>query len=138
MSTVLLFGTFDGLHEGHRQLLKRAAQYGQVTVVLAPDATVLRLKRRAPQYAFAERQAMLEESGLVSRVVPGDEDEGFYRCVTAERPDVVAFGYDQQALQQDFLRWQQAARDATPHVVLQPYRPEVYKSSLLRKITDGR
>lgn len=131
MKRVLVFGTFDGLHPGHRAMLIEAATYGQVSVCLALDSTVVRLKHHAPRQLFDVRQRTLLDSGLAQEVFPGDDVEGVYTCLLVAKPDIVAFGYDQDALRQDFLNWQQRTRDVTPHLVLQPYEPGTYKSSLL-------
>ena len=41
MKKVLVFGTFDGLHEGHKDFLRQAKQYGDhLTVVVGRDSTV--------------------------------------------------------------------------------------------------
>lgn len=133
MSRVLVFGTFDGLHEGHRAMLQEAAKYGQVIVCLAPDSVVNRLKGHLPGQAYELRRQALLQSGLATEVIESDEQDGSYRCLERAEPDLVAFGYDQDALRLDFLAWQQQTRDDRPHLVLQPYRPEIYKSSLLRQ-----
>lgn len=133
MSRVLVFGTFDGLHEGHRAMLAEAAKHGQVVVCLAPDSVVERLKARLPEQAYELRHQALLKSGLITEVIMGDDQDGSYKCLEQAQPDKIAFGYDQDALRQNFLHWQQLARDDRPHLVLQPYRPEIYKSSLLRQ-----
>lgn len=131
MKRVLVFGTFDGLHPGHRAMLTEAATHGHVVVCLALDSTVMRLKHHAPRRVFNDRQRELLESGLAKEVIAGDDDEGGYECLQRAKPDLIAFGYDQDALRQDFVNWQQRTRDVTPHLVLQPYEPSTYKSSLL-------
>ena len=42
---VMTFGTFDGVHQGHENLLTQAKKLGnELIVVVAQDATVLKLK----------------------------------------------------------------------------------------------
>ncbi len=129
---VLVFGTFDGLHEGHLQMLKQAQIQGQVNVCLAPDSVVERLKGRLPIKDYEARRKALLDSKLVTAVTPSDAIDGHYDSVRQMKPDLIAFGYDQTLLRENFLNWQQVTHDETPHLVLQPYKPDIYKSSFLR------
>ena len=134
MKRVLVFGTFDRLHEGHNAFLQQARELGdELVVCLAQDDMVRRLKNHDPDHSYELREAALRLVQGVTNVIPGDREIGTYACMTAAKPDLVAFGYDQQTLADDFRRWQQVTGDETPTVVLQPYRPDVYKTSLLRK-----
>ena len=133
MTKVLVFGTFDGLHPGHEAFLKQAHEYADdVIVSVAQDAIVELLKHRAPQRKLSERLAVLAKFVEVTEAVAGDSELGTYECFKKVRPDIVAFGYDQGELAKDFRRFQQATGDETPTVVLKPYHPDTYKSSLLR------
>lgn len=133
----MVFGTFDGLHEGHRAFLRQARELGsELIVCLAADHIVAYLKGRSPEHMFELREAALRTVEHVTDVHPGDPELGVYTCVQVIKPAMVAFGYDQQTLAEDFRRWQQERGDETPTVVLQPYRPEVYKTSLLRRNTS--
>ncbi len=131
MTRVMVFGAFDGLHEGHRHLLDEAKQFGEELVVcLATDATITRLKRHAPKFSFDERRKSLEETG-VTGVIAGDDTEGVYSAIASEQPNVIAFGYDQQALHDDCVSWLDKHNVPAHTVFLSPFKPEIYKSSLL-------
>jgi cytidyltransferase-like protein len=41
---VLVFGSFDIIHKGHEFLLQKAAEYGELHVVIARDETITKLK----------------------------------------------------------------------------------------------
>ena len=44
---VALFGTFDGVHDGHRDLFRQARKYGgRLSVIIARDWTVRQLKHK--------------------------------------------------------------------------------------------
>lgn len=134
MTRVMVFGTFDGLHEGHRAFLRQARELGnELVVCLAADEVVEHLKGHCPDHLFELREAALRTVEHVTAVHPGDTELGVYTCVHLIKPGLVAFGYDQQTLAADFQRWQQERGDETPTVMLQPYRPETYKTSLLRR-----
>lgn len=55
---VIIAGTFDIIHKGHRALFKRAFSLGEAAVGLTSDAMVKRTKRRKIQ-SFNERKKQL-------------------------------------------------------------------------------
>jgi FAD synthetase len=102
MKRVLVFGVFDQLHLGHMAFLKEALTLGDtLIVVLAQDAIVFKLKNREPVLAFEERKKALEALSDVSEVLPGDLSLGSYVVVSEAKPDIIAFGYDQEALKDE-------------------------------------
>jgi cytidyltransferase-like protein len=45
ITTVMVFGTFDGIHDGHRYFLNEAKKFGdKLVVAVAKDTTVKTLK----------------------------------------------------------------------------------------------
>jgi cytidyltransferase-like protein len=132
MKRALLFGTFDGLHEGHKALFSSAQKHGELIIALAPDSVVERLKGRLPVKTFEERRAELLASGLVAEVVESDDIEGTYHVLEIARPDIIVFGYDQSRLMKDFHRFREETGLQMPTVTLESFEPERYKSSLLR------
>lgn len=134
MITVLVFGSFDGLHPGHEHMLTEAKALGdRLVVCLATDATIERLKGHKAFHAYNVRQAALELLPSVDVVVSGDDADGTYSVITTERPDIIAFGYDQQALHDDCVAWLDRHRIEAHTVYLQPFEPQKYKSSLLNQ-----
>jgi D-beta-D-heptose 7-phosphate kinase/D-beta-D-heptose 1-phosphate adenosyltransferase len=130
MKTVLVFGSFDGLHPGHEAMLREARGHGErVVAALAPDNVIERLKGRFPKHAFEERQDALLASKLVDEVATSDKEEGVYRILNRVHPDVVAFGYDQDALRENFLKFLEKTGKKMPTVTLSPFEPDKYKSS---------
>ncbi len=99
--TVLVFGTFDGLHEGHRFFLTEARKLGDRLVVsVAQDSTVERFKKHPPKHLLAERMAKLLQSGLVDEALAGDTELGNFTAVRNSKPDIIALGYDQNRLEE--------------------------------------
>lgn len=133
MKSVFVFGTFDGLHPGHQSFLSEARALGDsLTVSVAQDEIVERLKHRSPLQPLAERLRRIEQHPGVTKAIPGDREIGTYQGFMAEKPSIVAFGYDQTELLKDFIRFQRIIGDETEVVVLKPFHPETFKSSLLR------
>jgi FAD synthetase len=132
MKTVVVFGTFDVIHPGHRFFLSRAREKGDRLVAsIARDAFVRRFKNRDPVHDQSERLAHVLASGLVDDAVLSDEETGTYSILEQLRPDVVCLGHDQKALHENLLVWLKG-RDYDPEiVVIESFAPERYKSSIL-------
>jgi FAD synthetase len=126
---VLCCGTFDWLHPGHRSFLEQAARLGdELVVVIARDENVERLKGRRPGQDEETRRAAVAQVPEVKRARLGNRGADFLRVVEEVAPDVIALGYDQKA--------PPGLSEAFPHcriVTLEPFHPDKYKSSLLRK-----
>ncbi len=123
---VMLFGTFDGLHDGHRFVLQEAQKRGDVTVVVARDHNVERIKGRAPLQSETIRSSVIEKEFPNVRVVLGGEDD-FLEVIRAHAPDLIVLGYDQKlppSLTEDML--------PCPTERLAAFHPDRFKSSLQR------
>jgi pantetheine-phosphate adenylyltransferase len=57
---VIIGGTFEFLHKGHKSLLKKAFSLGSVKIGLTSNEMAIRNKRRQPK-GFLERKEALEE-----------------------------------------------------------------------------
>lgn len=100
MKVVMVFGTFDGLHDGHRFFLREARRQGSVLiVVVAQDAVAKNLKRRLPMHSLSERLEALQKSGLANQTIAGDTKLGKWSAISTFQPNVVAVGYDQNHLE---------------------------------------
>lgn len=129
---VMVFGVFDGLHDGHRALLRQAKKYGGYLIaVAAPDAAVIGLKNHPPRHPLAERLAQLRQEPEVDEVSAGDLTPSGWEVVKRHRPQVIAVGYDQQALRQDLEKHREELGYAPEIVILEPFEPENYHTSLL-------
>jgi len=102
IKVVLAGGVYDVVHVGHLAALTEAKQLGDVlVVVVATDMTVETLKGRKPVFPEEDRRTLVEGLKPVDVAILGYEDVGFgFEQVLAEvKPDIVAFGYDQERLQ---------------------------------------
>lgn len=97
--TALVFGTFDGLHEGHRFFLSEARRHGAYLVaIVAQDNIVKELKDKPPRERLAGRLAKLRASGLVDDACAGDNILGAWSALKKYTPNFIALGYDQEVL----------------------------------------
>jgi len=60
MKNVLVTGSFDLLHSGHIEFLRQASEYGNVYVGIGSDASITKLKNRAPINSQEERLFMVK------------------------------------------------------------------------------
>ena len=93
-------GCFDILHEGHLEVLSKAAEAGDILVVGAnTDQSVVRLKGpHRPVHTQEFRALMLASLTIVDAVVLFDEDTPL-ELIKAIQPDVLVKGGDYTATQ---------------------------------------
>lgn len=88
--TVYVCFCTDVIHEGHRNILRKAREYGEVIVGLLTDRAMIRYDR-FPTISFEERRKLFEGLDGVSRIVV--QDDVLYDTIIAElRPDYVIHG----------------------------------------------
>ncbi len=98
----MIFGSFDGLHDGHRAMLKEAKALGDfLIVVVAQDHIIQHLKGRLPSKNFVERFEHLQKADGVDQVVIGDAEVSVWNVVKKHQPHIIAIGHDQQLLRED-------------------------------------
>lgn len=130
---VAVFGIFDGIHDGHRNLFKQAKKHGdELVVIVGSDPSAIRLKNKTPRYTQNERVDLVKLEDLVTEVLLGDEELSAYVVLRELDPDVICLGYDQQEFAQDLQRWMDGHSRTIPMVRLQPFRPGQMHNSLLR------
>lgn len=82
----------DLVHPGHLNILKKAAEYGEVVVGLLTDAAIASYKR-IPFMEFEQRRLVIENIKSVSRVVPQTTLD-YVPNLRALKPDYVVHGDD--------------------------------------------
>lgn len=134
MIRVVVFGAFDPLHDGHRNFFGQARALGDhLTIVLARDTTIRERKGRAPYQHEHERLIAVAAVPGVDDVRLGNESNDLFEIFSSLEVDVVALGYDQKPSERVITA--ELVRRGYGHidvVRLQAYRPEIYKSSLVR------
>ena len=134
MTRIMVFGTFDMLHEGHLDLFRQARVLGSdphLIVSIARDASVARVKGAAPRRSETERLDLVKRHTFVDEALLGDE-VGYIAHIQAARPDIIALGYDQQGEYVEHLeRDLTEARIRAKVIRLQAFKPDTYKTSKL-------
>ena len=71
MRRVITYGTFDLLHYGHINLLRRAKEYGDYLIVaLSTDEFNWNEKKKKSYFTYEERKKLLESIRYVDLVIP--------------------------------------------------------------------
>ncbi len=98
-ATVLVFGVFDRLHDGHRFFLSEAAGLAEKLIVtVAQDHLIESRKGRLPEQSQEERVQAVQLNFPNAEVVLGDAVEHSWNVLRHAKPEVVALGYDQREL----------------------------------------
>jgi len=95
MRTVLTYGTFDLLHIGHINLLKRARALGdRLIVALSTDEFNLIEKNKTCTHCYEDRKIILESLRFVDLVIPEESWEQKNTDVDKHDVDVFVIGDD--------------------------------------------
>ncbi len=70
MKKVITYGTFDILHYGHINILKRAKELGDYLVVAISTDEFNKLKNKTSYYSYETRKYMVEAIKYVDEVIP--------------------------------------------------------------------
>jgi D-beta-D-heptose 7-phosphate kinase/D-beta-D-heptose 1-phosphate adenosyltransferase len=94
MTKVWVNGTFDIVHLGHIQMLKKAADLGDFLIVgVDSDRRVKELKgEQRPINKLISRITLLEAIKYVDRVVSFDSDEELETHIKTMRPSIMVIG----------------------------------------------
>jgi FAD synthetase len=132
---IIAFGTFDGFHKGHENLFRQARKLAKnplLIVSVARDSNVARIKNRLPRQNEQQRLMILKKHPLVDKAILGGRDN-YLPHIIKEKPDIIALGYDQTAYVAS-LKKDLARSGLHPRVIrLKPFKPHLYKSSLMPK-----
>ncbi|HAE60762.1 MAG TPA: glycerol-3-phosphate cytidylyltransferase [Eubacteriaceae bacterium] len=104
MRRVLTYGTFDLLHEGHINILKRAKELGDYLIIGLSKDEFNAIKGKEPSYySYEARKKLLESIRYVDLVIPEMNWEQKIDDVKKYEVDVFVMGDDWEG-KFDFLK----------------------------------
>ncbi len=119
MKRVITYGTFDLLHYGHINLLKRAKELGDYLIVcLSTDEFNQRCKKKKSYFTYEQRKALVESIRYVDLVIPEENWEQKRTDVRDYQIDTFVIGDDWEG-KFDFLK------EEGVEVVYLPRTPEI-------------
>lgn len=105
MKKVITYGTFDLLHTGHINILRRAKALGDYLIVAVSTDEFNMLKHKEAYHSFEERKQILEAIKYVDEVIGEDNWDQKISDVKKHNIDVFVMGNDWEG-EFDFLKEQ--------------------------------
>ena len=94
MKKVITYGTYDMLHWGHINLLRRARELGDhLTVGLSSDE-FNKIKHKDSFHSYAERKLILESIRYVDKIIPEHNWEQKVSDIKENNIDIFVIGND--------------------------------------------
>ncbi|WP_281190870.1 glycerol-3-phosphate cytidylyltransferase [Staphylococcus schleiferi] len=103
MKRVITYGTYDLLHYGHIELLRRAREMGDYLIVALSSDEFNRIKNKKSYYNFEQRKMMLESIRYVDLVIPENDWGQKETDVEKYEIDTFVMGHDWED-EFDFLK----------------------------------
>lgn len=103
MKKVITYGTYDLLHVGHVNLLRRAKELGDYLVVVLSSDEFNSVKHKTAYHSYDDRKLILEAIQYVDEVIPEYNWEQKISDVVDNKIDVFVMGDDWEG-QFDFLK----------------------------------
>lgn len=94
MKRVITYGTFDLLHYGHINLLKRAKELGDYLVVGLSTDEFNKSKNKTSYFPYEQRKLLLESIRYVDLVIPEDSWEQKTNDIETYKIDTFVMGDD--------------------------------------------
>ena len=103
MKKVITYGTFDLLHVGHINLLRRAKELGDYLLVAISTDEFNAIKNKKAYYSYEDRKTILEAIKYVDEVIPENNWEQKIKDVQDNDIDIFVMGHDWEG-KFDFLK----------------------------------
>lgn len=94
MIKVITYGTFDLLHYGHINLLKRAKELGDYLIVGLSTNEFNEIKGKKCYFSYEERKKLLESIRYVDLVIPEKSWEQKVNDIKEFKVDILVMGDD--------------------------------------------
>lgn len=103
MKRVITYGTFDVLHYGHVNLLKRAKALGDYLIVVLSSDEFNKIKGKESYYTYEQRKKILEACRYVDLVIPENDWGQKITDIQMYKADIFVMGDDWKG-KFDFLK----------------------------------
>lgn len=103
MKKIITYGTFDLLHAGHVNILRRAKEMGDYLVVATSTDEFNSLKHKHAYHSFEDRKLILEAIKYVDEVIPEESWDQKISDVQKHNIDTFVMGHDWEG-KFDFLK----------------------------------
>ncbi len=130
MKVIITYGTFDLLHYGHINLLRRAKELGDYLIVgLSTDEFNWNQKQKKSYFSYETRKMMLEAIRYVDLVIP---EKGWEQ----KRTDVHEYHVDTFVMGDDWTGKFDFLKDEGCQVVYLPRTPRISTSEIKKDLNS--
>ena len=130
MKKVITYGTYDLLHVGHINLLRRAKELGDYLIVVLSSDEFNAIKGKKAYHSYEDRKIILEAIKYVDEVLPEYTWEQKIDDVVNNNVDIFVMGDDWKG-KFDFLK------EEGVDVVYLPRTPEISTSQIKHDLYDA-
>ena len=103
MKKVITYGTFDMLHYGHINLLRRARALGDYLIVALSSDSFNAIKNKQSFFHYEHRRQMLEAIRYVDLIIPENDWEQKREDIIKHNVNIFVMGHDWEG-KFDFLK----------------------------------
>lgn len=131
MKRVITYGTFDLLHYGHINLLRRTKKLGDYLIVaLSTDEFNLNDKHKKTYFSYEQRKQLLESIRYVDLVIPE-------KSWNQKKTDMKEYHIDKFVMGDDWQGKFDFLEDEGVEVVYLPRTPEISSSKIKKDLYDA-
>lgn len=131
MKRIITYGTFDLLHTGHVNLLRRAKALGDYLIVaVSTDEFNWNQKKKKSYLSYEQRKQIVEAIRYVDLVIPEEDWQQKVRDVHEYKVDIFVIGDDWEG-KFDFLK------EEGVEVVYLPRTPEISSSQIKKDLSNS-
>ena len=123
MKKIITYGTFDLLHYGHINLLKRAKELGDYLIVCLSTDEFNMEKGKKSFFSYEERKLILEAIKYVDEIIPERNWE-------QKKSDIIKYGIDVFVIGNDWEGKFDYLKEQGVEVVYLPRTPEISSTKI--------
>ncbi len=132
MVRVITYGTFDLLHYGHINLLRRAKEQGDYLIVaLSTDEFNWEQKQKKCYFPYEQRKQLLEAIRYVDLVIPEESWE-------QKKTDIHEYHVDKFVMGDDWTGKFDFLKDEGAEVIYLPRTPEISTTSIKQDLGQNK
>ena len=132
MKRVITYGTFDLLHYGHINLLRRAKELGDYLIVaISSDEFNWNEKHKKCYFSYEQRKALVEAIRYVDLVIPETN-------WNQKRSDIHDYHINTFVMGDDWTGKFDFLKEEGAEVVYLPRTPEISSTQIRRDLCDAR
>lgn len=133
MKKVITYGTFDLLHYGHINILKRAKEQGDYLIVALSTNEFNELKGKKCFFSYEERKKLVEAVRYVDLVIPENDWDQKITDVQEYKVDLFVMGDDWKG-KFDFLKdyCQVKYLERTPEISTTKIKRELQQKKMIK------